>query len=161
MQKRGILGICLIVFIIVICVLFFSVNKHNDAEVILSDKTIPSVQLVHDAPYTIKKSVNQEEYKKNWDYFRLKKAKPKIDFKKKTLYFLGLYESGSCPIHLEKMNVNSEQKELTLSLKNDNGVCTDDASPRTFVIKVDKKISKNVNKAIIEEHANQSLITIE
>ena len=161
MKNRRILWISFIVFIIVICALFFTVNKHNDAEVILSDKTVPSVQVLQDSPYTIKKSVNQKEYKKNWNYFRLKKAKPKIDFKKKTLYFLGLYESGSCPIHLEKIKVNSEQKKLNLALKSDNGVCTGDASPRTFVIKVDKKISKNVNKAIIEEHANKTLITIE
>lgn len=69
-----------------------------------------------------------------WRVYQLAGSKPAVNFKKKEVYFLALYESGSCPYEAETMNMEVRGRTLQVEFPGKKKPCTDDALPRTFYI---------------------------
>ncbi|RDU37802.1 hypothetical protein DRW41_08250 [Neobacillus piezotolerans] len=100
--------------------------------------------------YLVKKVGNQIGYQKMWSYFGLDSARiPAIDFSKKAVIFIGTYESGSCPYKFEEAAIRAAGEELAIRLAAASGVCTTDASPRTFVIGIEKDASENMRNFVV------------
>ncbi|WP_078431846.1 hypothetical protein [Metabacillus halosaccharovorans] len=83
----------------------------------------------------------------------MEKKPPSVDFQNYDYYFVSIFESGSCPYNLTKTTVNSYIGEIVFYLTgNYSGNCTSDASPRTFVIEINKAIAVNMKRAAIVYH---------
>ena len=117
----------------------------NFHEIAYERKTSPLFQ------FLISKSVSQSEFEKTWNLYGLKKNIPSVDFNQNDVLFIGVHESGSCPYKIENAEISSENNILTVPLAEPEGACTSDATPRTFVIQINKEISKDIeNVAIIQ-----------
>ncbi|WP_061808946.1 hypothetical protein [Rossellomorea vietnamensis] len=144
---------------------------HDDGqyELIASEKSLPAdfyeIAFVRkEVPffyYGVTKAENQSQYEKSWDFYRLEKKRPSENFNEKNVFFIGLEESGSCPIELVDITVNSKNEAMTIELNDSGGACTADATPRTSVIEIDKDISKDLKNAIMVEEDLETTIPID
>ncbi|PYI50806.1 hypothetical protein DLM86_27435 [Paenibacillus flagellatus] len=81
--------------------------------------------------------------------YGLQGKRPNVDFDGKIVYFIGVYESGSCPYTLKKVELSSDRKTLTVPLSEPKGACTTDATPRTFVIGLDKETANEIENVVM------------
>jgi hypothetical protein len=88
--------------------------------------------------YAVRTASNQSDFEKTWESYQLTRKRPKIDFNKNEILFLGVEESGSCPIELNTKDVKLSEQKITINLFGPDGPCTADATPRTFVIEIPK-----------------------
>ncbi|MGM0842322.1 MAG: hypothetical protein ACQEWE_16415 [Bacillota bacterium] len=144
-------------------------NDTGQYNLIASEKTLPSnfyetafqrekVPFFH---YGLAKADNQKQYEENWGLYQLKKKIPSIDFNKMSVFFIGITESGSCPIELTDLEVNQDKKEMTLLLNDSGGDCTSDATPRTFVIGIDEESSRDLKNVVIVDGEVETSIPID
>ncbi len=85
---------------------------------------------------------NQNEYEETWSYFNLRKEMPSVNWEDYSVLFLGTFESGSCPVIIEEMEVDDEN---VLSFKyKEYGNCTSDANAITIVMKVERDTIEKV-----------------
>lgn len=100
-------------------------NDKGQYHLIASEKTLPSdfyetafqreeVPFFH---YGLAKANNRTQYEEYWEIYQLEKNIPSIDFNEKSVFFIGLTESGSCPMELTDLKVNQDKKTMTLFLK--------------------------------------------
>ncbi|WP_433748284.1 hypothetical protein [Falsibacillus pallidus] len=144
-------------------------KNHIPFKLIASEKTWPSnfretAFERKETPYywyLVKRIQNQTDYEKTWEHFAFKDKAPTIDFKKNDAIFIGVEESGSCPSKIEFIKKSPDNKTLTIPLTTKGGDCTADASPRSFVIQIDKKISNKVKSVTMEESRIKTEIPIE
>lgn len=105
---------------------------------------------------------NETQLKKAWDYFNMEEKLPKVEFDRYDYYFVSISESGTCPFKLKDTRVNDYKKEINFYFKGKGGNCTADATPKTFVIEVDKTTAKGLESAsIIYFTGNSELRTTE
>ncbi|MEH7386422.1 hypothetical protein V7147_13595 [Bacillus sp. JJ1521] len=111
-------------------------------KVIASEKT---------APPTINAEVlrvtNAEQLTDAWDYFSMNKKQPKVNFDEYDYYFVSMRVSSTCPFKLKDVKVNDDKKEINFYFHQKVGSCTADATPRTFVIEVDKNATTGLENA--------------
>lgn len=84
---------------------------------------------------------------------------PTIDLDKSEILLVSYYESGSCPTDIGNIDY-VDTANLNITLKNSGSICTADATPRTNVILLDKKLSQNVTHATIFESKTTTKIPI-
>lgn len=91
------------------------------------------------------KVTDQAAFESQWTYYGLEGTPSEREWADEAVIFLGVIESGSCPYEIETLQFNEEQTELAVRLKIETEmelktdlavVCTDDATPRTFVFAV-------------------------
>ncbi len=104
------------------------------------------------------KASSTEELEQLWGNYKINKAIPKIEFAESDVYFLGLEESSSCPYKIEQIEVGI--KNMSIDLFSYEGDCTADASPRTFVIKLDKNSSNSLEKIELTIANEQTLLLL-
>lgn len=153
-----------LLFLVLFLLLLSLFGCSNDSEdnqinfdLVASEKTLPAnfYEIAYEREtsplyqFLVKKSVNQSEFEKIWNLYGLKKNIPSINFDEKDVLFIGVHESGSCPYKIKNVELSSENKVLTVSLVEPEGDCTSDATPRTFVIEIDKSISKDIENLVI------------
>lgn len=144
----------------------------NIADVIATEKTRPVD--FHDIgfhreespsyTYLIKQATEQEQYKELWTYFRLQEEAPEVDLDEKSVMFFSLIESGTCPLELKgediQLNPTTKKLEVEISLaSSEEGECTLDETPRTFVIEVTNEATPFKN-ALIYEHQTETTVPI-
>ncbi|MEH7441932.1 hypothetical protein V7201_06290 [Bacillus sp. JJ1122] len=110
--------------------------------------------------YAVNKVSNQNDFEKTWKSFQLMTKRPQIDFNTKEILFLGVEESGSCPLELNSQDVKLTEQKITINLRSPDGNCTDDATQRTFVIEIPKRKSEEYSKVIVVEGGTESSISI-
>jgi hypothetical protein len=118
------------------------------AEPIKTEKTLPDdFYELAERGVLVSKATNQAEFNEQWEYFRLGEAPAKVDWDNKAAIFLGIFESGSCPYEFKYAELNAGKTDLIIHLEDDSHgrACTDDATPRTIVLAVDKDETANVN----------------
>ena len=93
--------------------------------------------------------------------FELENIAPELDFKKENVFFIGIHESGSCPSNLEKVELNSDTKTITIKLSISDSPCTSDATPRTFVIQLDQGKSKDIESVVIIESGTETRVPLD
>ncbi|MBT2644661.1 hypothetical protein J7I80_20805 [Bacillus sp. ISL-41] len=109
--------------------------------------------------YLVRMADNQSDFEDFWMLYELIRQAPETHFKEKNVFFIGLHESGSCPSEIEKVEPDSEIMKITIATPDGN--CTDDATPRTFVIQIDKAESKNLESVIIVEGGTETTVPLE
>ncbi|MFI8577152.1 hypothetical protein ACIGEL_15705 [Rossellomorea aquimaris] len=156
-------------FVIMFILLVSCGDDTDQYHLIASEKTLPSnfyetaiqrekVPFFH---YGLAKADNQKDYEEYWGLYQLEKKIPSIDFNKKSVFFIGLTESGSCPMELTDLEVNQDKKTMTLFLNDSGGDCTSDATPRTFVIGIDEESSRDFKNVVIVDGEVETSIPIE
>lgn len=126
--------------------------------VLASEKTLPTnFHEISYHKYLVKKASNQSEFEENWDLFDLEQAFPDVNFNENDVFFIGLYESGSCESEIKNLQFVSEENKLILPISGPGGACTVDASPKTFVIELKQDLSYYVNELIIVENGETSV----
>lgn len=91
------------------------------------------------------------DFAKNWELFDLEGSLPEVNFEEHTVLFIGAAESGSCPMKLEKIERNLDRKTVSAVLRAEDGNCTSDATPRTYVAKLDRKALGEAESLQIKE----------
>lgn len=141
-------------------------NKQLDFDILASEKTLPTnfyeISFKRETTpyfhYLVKKIVNQTNFDEAWNTFGFSGAGSSVDFNDKDVLFIGVEESGSCPYYIEKVEISTDNKSIIIPLSKTDSPCTDDATPRTFVIAIDKKLS--IENVIIQ-NGTETLIPIE
>jgi hypothetical protein len=102
-------------------------------ELIHTEKSLPpdTWEPVIDVAFT------EDEFQRRWERFQIEEAAPDVDWDRWIVIFAGTGESGTCP--LELMDVTYDQDASRVSVEVDpnlppDAVCTDDWTPRVFVI---------------------------
>lgn len=135
-----------------------SKDTQLEFQIIASEKTLPEnfydLAFEREAPpffhYLVKKVENETEFVETWEQFAFEQDPPNTDlFRENDVLFIGLHESGSCALEIENITLSPNNKTMTASMKEPNGACTDDATPRTFVIEIEKMYSRNIEDVVI------------
>lgn len=123
-------------------VLLFMVGCSSANDVIGTEKTRPTEA----DGLVVMKANAEEEAALLWNAYGLNSEMPAVSFKEQALFFIGLYESGSCPYELDDIKTAVDDVTLTIDLEESTGVCTDDQSPRTFYVAAPRNIETVVVK---------------
>ncbi|WP_409271934.1 hypothetical protein V1499_19870 [Neobacillus sp. SCS-31] len=111
--------------------------------------------------YLVKKAVNQIGYLKMWRHFKLDTTGIQaVNFQKNAVIFIGTYESGSCPYKIREAVFRNGGEELSIQLAAESGVCTTDATPRTFVIKIEKDASEKLRNLIVVQGGKEISVPV-
>ncbi len=124
-------------------------------EIAFKRDTIPYFQ------YLVKKVVNQSEFEETWNMYGFENKTPNVDFNEKDVIFIGVQESGSCPYKTKNIELSSDNKDIRVPLSKPDGFCTSDATPRTFVIQVNKEVSRDLKNAVIVKSGVETTIPID
>ncbi|WP_096199643.1 hypothetical protein [Bacillus sp. FJAT-45350] len=111
-----------------------------NSEVLTTEKTLPSnFYEIADQGVFVTKVTNQKEFIKQSDMFGVTVVPSEINWNNQVVFFVGMIESGTCPLELDAIGINSDKTEMIIHLKveSEDKPCTDDATPRTKVIAVD------------------------
>ncbi|WP_181350333.1 hypothetical protein [Thalassobacillus sp. CUG 92003] len=133
----------------------------QEPNLITSGKRLPlsfeQMATEHDGKdYLVERVNNKEDYKEMWNKFQMQVDLIDVDMKNKDVLFVGLHESSSCPYEINDIRSNYEKQEILVDFTDINSNCTSDASPRTFIIGIDKSKSKNVSTVTLV-HGDQSV----
>lgn len=149
--------------------LFGCSNDTNVKDVIASEKTLPSN--FHETAFErettpffhflVKKAINQLEFEQTWNLYGFESETPNVDLNEKDVFFIGVQESGSCPSKIKSVELSSDNNTMTLPLSELEGACTSDATPRTFVIQIDKGISKDIENIVIVQSGVETNVPFE
>lgn len=123
-------------------------------ELIVSEKTLPiKFYEIADQGIVVYKATNEAEFNEHWEHFRLSDPPEKIDWENQAVIFLGIVESGTCPLQFKSAEVNEVKTELLFHLEgNKEQACTDDATPRTMVIALDASEISDVAFVKIDDY---------
>lgn len=149
--------------------LFGCSNDTNDSGVIASEKTLPSnfheVAFERETTplfqFLIRKAVNQSEFEQTWNLYGFEDKIPNVSFHEKDVFFIGVHESGSCPYKVKNVELSSDNNTMTVPLSEPDGACTSDATPRTFVIQIDKEVSKGIENVVIVQNRVETNVPFE
>ncbi|TXC79016.1 hypothetical protein FS935_22235 [Metabacillus litoralis] len=115
----------------------------NFNEIAFERKTTPMFE------YMVRRSVDQTEFENTLNLYGLENKIPSVDFNNNNIFFIGVLESGSCPYNIKAVEISSDIKTMTVSLSRPERACLYDATPRTFVIMMDKDKTKEVENVVI------------
>ncbi|MBS4192927.1 hypothetical protein KHA94_22690 [Bacillus sp. FJAT-49705] len=156
--------------------LLFVIGCSNNAEdnqinfgLIASEKSLPmdfdEVAFKRDTKpsfqYLVKKVVNQSEFEETWNIYGFENKTPNVDFDEKDVIFIEVQESGSCPYKIKNIELNLDDKAITVPLSQPDGTCNSDATPRTFVIEVYKEVSRDLKSVVIVQSGAETTIPID
>lgn len=122
------------------------------SQVIATEKTLPQDFYAQAEQGVLAHKVkDQETFESQWAYSQLEGTAPERNWENEAVIFLGVIESGTCPYEIDSLQFNDDDSELTVRFKTDpNKACTDDATPRTFVLAVDAEQAAQTEWVIIE-----------
>ncbi|WP_174732187.1 hypothetical protein [Mesobacillus harenae] len=140
-----------------------------DDNVVASEKTLPSNfhEIAFERETTplfqflVRKTVNQSEFEQTWNLYGFESEIPNVDFNEKGAFFIGVNESGSCPYMIKNVELSSDNNTITVPLSEPKGDCTSDATPRTFVVQIDKGISKDIENVVIVQGGVETTVPLE
>ncbi|WOV85815.1 hypothetical protein PGH26_07745 [Sporosarcina jeotgali] len=138
----------------------------ENANLVASEKTLPSdfehlAELQEPEGYIAVRVQNQKGFEAMWQKFQFEGEIPEIDLKENDLFFIGMFESSSCPYEIDTMNVEAVSKELTVNFSPLAEACTADLSPRNFVIEVPKEFSSDLDSILFVSQEQQTKVPIQ
>ena len=141
-----------------ISLLFGCQSDSEDFTMLASEKTLPNnfeeiAYKYGTETILARKAADQAAFDKNWRLYELEQEQPDVDFNEHDVFFIGVYESGSCASEITRVELNEDRTSMTLPISGPDGAkaCTSNATPRTFVIQLEKKLIENVKDLVIEE----------
>ena len=125
-------------------------------DLLTTEKTLPNnfEKIAYQDGYQtflVRKTMDQAGLEQTWRLFGLQEEKPKVDFDKNIVFFIGVHESGSCPLEIKRVDLNPEHTSMTIPLTASATICTADATPRTFVIQLEKNLTENIKDLVIND----------
>jgi len=144
-------------------------EKQMNLDLIASEKTLPTnfheiAFKRKEAPffqYLVRKVVYQSEFAANWSFYGFESKPPSVNLNKKDVFFIGVQESGSCPYEIGNIKLSSDNKTMKVTLSEPDGACTSDATPRTFVLQIDKEIAKEMESVVIVQSGVETNILLD
>lgn len=137
-----------------------------NASLIASEKTLPisfdqmsTSDKKSNSKFIIMRVKNKKDYQEIWDTFQFKQDLKEVELDKKDVIFLGLYESSSCPYTIKEINT-AEKSKMTIIFSDNEGNCTADESPRSFVMAIDKASSKNIAEVLLVQGKQEIALPI-
>ena len=145
------------------------VNNQVDFIMLTSEKTLPTnfddIAFKRDMTplqqFLVRKSVNQSEFEEYWMLYGFEQAIPHVDFNENVVFFIGVLESGSCPSEIKNVEFNINHNTMTIPLSELEGACTTDATPKTFVIQLEKELSEKIKNLIIIQSNTKTNVPFE
>ena len=145
-----------------------AMNKQVEFHMIASEKTLPANfdEIAFNRKttplfqYLVSKVIDPVDFEEKWNSYGFDNKIANVDFKEKGIFFIGVQESGSCPYKIRNIELSSDNKTLTVPLSEPDGACTADATPRTFVIQIDKEIAKNIEALVIVQDGVETSIAL-
>ncbi|MDQ0112137.1 hypothetical protein [Paenibacillus harenae] len=117
-------------------------------------------EIVPHYEYMATKATDEAQYMKAWSYYGFKQQQPEVNVEQNDAYFIGVHESGTCPYELGEVSVRSEGTALVVMLAGQTGYCTADATPRTYVIELNKQQSKAIREVVIIESETETVVPL-
>lgn len=112
--------------------------------------------------FLVRKSVNQSEFDEYWKLYGFEQqAISNVDFNEHIVFFIGILESGSCPSEIKDVEFNTDNHTMTIPLSQLEGDCTTDATPKTFVIQLEKELSEKIKNLNIIQSNNKTNVPFE
>ena len=138
-------------------------------DMIGNEKTVPAnfdvistaVQASSELQYAIRKADHQIAFEQAWEMYGFQKEQPDIDFSGNAVFFIGFYESGSCPEEIGTIKWNSGDESMDISMSVIEGACTSDASPRAFAIEIGRPAAEEIDSIIVIRGGEETKIPIE
>lgn len=145
-----------------------STGANNTESVIASEKTLPSEFYEgaferETAPlfqFMAKRAVDQSQFEQNWDMYGFEGEMPAMDFDGKDVFFIGVYESGTCALEVGDIEWFNDIV-MQVPLIEPDRACTADATPRTFVIEIDKEKSSELEDLVIVQSGISTTVPFE
>ncbi|KHE68836.1 hypothetical protein, partial [Halobacillus sp. BBL2006] len=102
------------------------------------------------APFLVMKATDQATFNKLWDFYNFDGEAKRLDFDRKGVIFIGIYES-SCESVVS--NIRSVKDEIRIDIDSEmgSGGCAEIANPRSFIIEWDKNDLKKLSKVTFTE----------
>jgi hypothetical protein len=148
---------------------FLDNSKSIDFRLVESEKTLPhdfdeaaiKRKYIPYYQYLIKRADDPTQYKELWNYFRLKQQIKNVNFEENHVFFIGVRESGTCPYEIGDIKIDTDHQEMSIYLTGQDGPCTADATPRTFVIEIPKEISKDIKNVTMIESGVKTTVPLD
>jgi|GEM_PF-1581346 len=120
-----------------------TIDNELSARLLKTDKTLPE-----GTDYRLHAEVasTEEEMARLWARYRYEDELPRVDFDEEDVYFFGLNESGNCPLKYEGLGMEDAGETLILHLSLGSSACTDDATPRSYVVRLDKTLGERIER---------------
>lgn len=119
------------------------IDNEVSARLVKTAKTMPEDvdnQLMADSAMT------EEEFARLWTRYGYEDELPQVDFDEQEVHFFGLVESSNCPLKYEGLGMEDEGETLILHLNLGSSACTDDATPRSYVVRLDKTLGERIER---------------
>lgn len=105
-------------------------------ELVATEKTVPAGDFYVDFAL----AETDDEYRSLWGEHRFEDEAPAVDWASEVVIFVATGESGSCPMNLMDVRYDPDESLITVDVSEDvdaDTACTDDWTPRSFVIAVE------------------------
>lgn len=101
-----------------------------------TEKNMPDFEHFVEAPVVMDLAGDDEAFAALWEKYRLEAERPDVDFSAQLAWFVATGESGTCPLLFKEstMTIAENGTALYLSADIDGEICTDDWTPRSFVV---------------------------
>jgi hypothetical protein len=111
-------------------------------ELLITDKTYPEEEIGEEI---LELAENEDEFQELWDWFQLEgdDDHPAVDWDSQVVLFAGTGESSGCPLILEDVTFDEEERFIAVAATRDvpeDTMCTMDWTPRVFVIALDTEM---------------------
>ena len=120
-----------------------------------TEKTLPEgFYDLAESGLLVSRAQDDTSYEALWQEYRLSGSMETVDWDREAVLFLGIFESGSCPLHFESARLSEEEDNLIvrLALEDDSVPCTDDATPRTIVLVLDRDVVNGLQTVTLEDY---------
>ncbi|MCD8509923.1 MAG: YobA family protein [Bacillus sp. (in: Bacteria)] len=171
MNKPVVISILLVLILGIGTILWLSgpdapSTKRAAEQVVASEKVLPDdfyeTAFTRNEPpryqYQVALAEDVAQFEELWDYYQFEGERPEIDFQEKDTLFLGVQESGTCPVEVTSLKMEGDESVKIRLQDRTQDACTDDATPRTFVLKLEKG---PVKTAIVTQGVTETAVPLE
>lgn len=161
-----------VIFVLVLFLSFLltgcSSGANNAESVIASEKTLPSDfyesaferETTPQFQFMARRAVDQSQFEQSWDLYGFEGEMPNVDFEGKDVLFIGVHESGTCALEVGNIEWFNDIV-MQIPLIEPDSACTADATPRTFVIEIDKEKSSELENLVIVQSGITTTVPFE
>ncbi|XID90415.1 hypothetical protein ACF3MZ_17910 [Paenibacillaceae bacterium WGS1546] len=122
------------------------------SEVVMTEKALPENFYERtENGLLVEKAVVEDEFAALWSDFGFKAERPEWTEGTNVMLFIGTIESGSCPLTFAGAESDNVEGEMIvhLDIRSDNP-CTNDATPRAFVLAVEEEELNGITSVKIQ-----------
>lgn len=142
---------CFLSIVMLLTVLIYGCSEDVDKSQVDFD-LITSEKLSSDLDFSepnIEKIGSHSDFEETWNMYGLEEKIPNVNLDEKSVYFIGINGSGSCPYTIEEIITSKDRKDLIVSFSSPDGNCTTDSIPYIYVFQIDKTVSEEIDNVKI------------